>query len=135
MHKAQSFSVNFIARKTKTDKTKAHIFARITVDGGLPKEISLKEQINHVDWDNDREMVKGRSIPAKTINDHITDVRARIRAKYRELERNEELITAESVRDAYFGVQAGLKGHTLRELIKYYRQMGGQTKKWRVQKL
>lgn len=123
MQTNHTFSVNFIARKTKADKKVANIFARITVDGDSPKEIGLKGKINHADWNNEKEIVKGKSIEVQSINDHIGDVRTKIWAKYRELERKELLITAETVRDAYLGVQANLKGHQLRELMAYYRKI------------
>jgi hypothetical protein len=35
----------------KNDKTKAAIYARITVNGGLPKEVSMKEIIAEKTWD------------------------------------------------------------------------------------
>lgn len=121
MQTAKSLSINFIARKTKADDSIAEIFVRIIVDGDKPKEISLKRKIKHHEWSNKSEVVKGKTYEANAINDYIEDVRARIRVKYRELERNEQLITAQTVKDAYLGVQATLKEHTLSELMKYYK--------------
>jgi integrase/recombinase XerD len=122
MEAKQSFSIDFITRKCKANKKRADIFVRITVDGE-PKEISIKEQIDAADWNNDKEIVKGRSIEVNAINEHINDVRFRIKEKYRELERTEQLITAETVKAAYLGVQAQLKGHKLRELLIYYKKI------------
>jgi len=122
MEPKQSFSIDFIIRKCKANKKRADIFARITVDGE-PKEISIKEQIDTDDWNSDKETVKGKSIEVKAINERINDVRFRIKEKYRELERAEQLITAESVKASYLGVQTQLKGHKLRELLDYYRKI------------
>jgi integrase/recombinase XerD len=123
MNTRQSFSIDFIIRKCKANKKRADIFARITVDGELPKEISLKEQIEVKEWNSESETVKGRSIQVKAINEHINDVRFRIKEKYRELERNEEIITAETVKAAYVGVQKELKGHKLKELQQFFKKI------------
>lgn len=123
MNTRQTFSIDFIIRRCKANKKRAHIFARITVDGEEPKEISIKEQIDADDWNNKSETVKGKSIEVKSINEHINDVRFRIKEKYRELERTEEIITAETVKAAYLGVQRELKGHKLRELQQYFKKI------------
>ncbi len=120
--KQQSFSIDFIIRKCKANKKRADIFAKITVDGEI-KELSIKEQIDTVDWVNKQEIVKGRSIEVKAINERINEVRFKLKEKYRELEKKDELITAVSVRNAYLGVQVSLKGRKLQELLKYYEQI------------
>lgn len=122
MTATQSFSIDFIIRRCKANKKKADIYARITVDG-VPKEISIKEQIDSADWDSRSERVKGKSIEVKAINERIEDVRFRIKEKYRELEKTVQLITADSVKAAYLGVQTRLKGHQLRELLAYYKKV------------
>lgn len=122
MCERQTFSIDFIARKLKGEKTKATIFARITVDGET-KEISTKDLIKYNNWDSRKEMVKGKGIEVTSINHHIEEIRFRLQQKYRELERLEELITAQSVKDAYLGVQKKLKGHTLFELTDYFKKV------------
>lgn len=120
--KHQSFSIDFIIRKCKANKKRADIFAKITVDGDI-KELSIKEQIETADWINKQEIVKGKSIEVKAINGRIDEVRFKLKEKYRELEKNAELITAEAVRNAYLGVQVSLKGRKLRELMEYYKKI------------
>jgi site-specific recombinase XerD len=120
MRSNQSFAVNFVKRRCKENKKRANIYARIYVDGGLPKEISLKEEIEASAWDEKREIVKGKGVETKAFNDYIDDVRSKIKEKYRELEIAGMLITAESVKQAYLGVQPSLKGHKLSELLDYY---------------
>jgi integrase/recombinase XerD len=100
METTQSLGIDFITRKCKADKKKADIFVRITVNGEV-KELSIKQQIDATNWDNRKEIVKGRTLGVKSINDHIENVRYRIKEKYRALEDKGELITAESVKSAY----------------------------------
>jgi integrase/recombinase XerD len=109
MRSTHTFAVNFIKRNCKDDKTQAFIYARITVDEEQ-REISLKERISAADWDTDKEVVKGKSEKAKSLNIYIEDVRVRIIEKYRVLCDKEALITAESVKQAYLGTHTTLKG-------------------------
>jgi integrase/recombinase XerD len=53
----------------------------------------------------------------------IDDVRSKIKSKYRLLQEKETLITAESIRDAYLGIQLQLKGNKLKELLYYYQKI------------
>jgi integrase/recombinase XerD len=117
-----SFSIDFIIRKCKQNKSKAFIYARITIDGEL-KEISIKEHINSDDWNSKAEIVMGRGISAKTINEVIEKTRFGIRQKYRDLQENGVLITAEILKDAYLGIHTQLKGHSLIELLDYYHRI------------
>ncbi|HEV9035614.1 MAG TPA: Arm DNA-binding domain-containing protein, partial [Puia sp.] len=84
MRTSHSFSIEFLKRgcRGRKKKGKAHIYARIWVDGEAA-EISLKEEINEKDWDPQAEQVKGRNIQVKSLNDHIDCVRDKIRNKYR----------------------------------------------------
>lgn len=122
MCERQTFSIDFIARKSKGEKNKASIFARVTVEGET-KEISTKNIVKFSSWDNRQEMVKGRNIEAHAINNHINEIRFRLQQKYRELEKQEEIITAQSVKDAYLGIQKKLKGHSLLELTNYFKKI------------
>ena len=119
MKTTHSFSIDFIIRKCKEDKTKALIYARISVDSER-KEISLKERIIASEWDGKNEVVNGRSIESKSINRAIEEYRFKIKQKYRELQEQDALITAASVKNAYLGIHTKLKGHSLVELLDYY---------------
>lgn len=118
----QSFGVCFLIRKCKADKKRADIYARITVDGA-EKEFSTKEQIDTTSWNSYKGNVKGSSIVVRSINDHLENVRLSIKDKYRKLQDAGEPVTAESLRDAYLGVQKQLKGHTFTELLAYYKKI------------
>ncbi|MEO9021811.1 MAG: site-specific integrase [Ginsengibacter sp.] len=118
----QSFGISLLIRKCKTDKKKADIYVRITVNGES-KEFSTKEQIETVNWNSKKGMVKGNSIPVKSINEHLENVKFNIRENYRKLLDTGKLITAESLREAYLGIQTQLKGHTLKELLAYFKKI------------
>jgi len=122
METQSSFGVCFLLRKCKANKKRADIYVRITVDGE-EKEFSSKEQIEIISWNSEKGMVRGNSIDVKSINDHLENVRLGIKSKYRRLLDDGELVTAESVRDAYLGVQTLLKGHKLIELLTYYKKI------------
>lgn len=120
-----TFSVSFLTRKCKADKKRAGIYARIIIDGEA-KELSTKEQIPISSWDSAKNRMKGNSIEVKSINEHLDNIRLTIKEKYRKLLDDGKLVTAETVRDAYLGVQSDLKGYKLKELLAYY------TKIWKL---
>lgn len=117
-----TFGVSFLTRKCKADKKRADIFARITIDGES-KELSTKEQIPLSSWDSVKSKVKGNSINVKAINEHLENVKSALKDIYRNLLDSGKIVTAQSIRDTYLGVQVGLKGHTLKELLAYYKRI------------
>jgi len=58
MKSNQTFSIDFVARKCKTDSKRADIFVHITVNGDI-EEISIKEQVRDCDWNSGKETVEG----------------------------------------------------------------------------
>ncbi len=122
MKTTHTFGIDFIIRRCKENREKAFIYARITVDGEA-KEISLKERISPTEWDNKNETVTGKSIQVKSINNFIEETRFRIKEHYRALQQKEELVTAETVKQSYLGKHTSLKGHSLAELLDYYKKI------------
>jgi len=116
METRNSFGIDFITRKCKTDNKNVLIYARITVNGEV-KEISIKEKIERNAWNNASEIVNGKTIEVKKINNTIENIRSRIKEKYRALEDKGALITAESVKNSYPGIQLSQRGHKLTELL------------------
>ncbi len=113
-----SFSVDFVLRLTKRDKTKGYLFARITVNGEQPAEISLKQKVAVKQWDSKAERIIGKSEDVLSINKYIENVRFRITKSYRSLEEQEALITVELVKNTYLGKQTiAPKGRKLSELL------------------
>lgn len=122
MKTTHSFCIDFIIRRNKENKNKALIYARITVDEER-KEISIKEHIDATDWDSKSEMVRGRTIHTKMVNKVIEETRFKIKEKYRMLQENAALITAETVKQAYLGEHISQKGRKLIELLDYYKMI------------
>jgi len=120
MKSTNTFSIIFIIRLNKKDKSFALLYARILANGERT-EISLKETIKTDEWDAPREMLKRKSPQAKAINKYIEDVRYRLKEKYRMLEEKNYLITAASVKEAYLGIHKSQNdGHKLIELFNYH---------------
>lgn len=114
-----TFSIDFITRNSKTNPSQAFIYARITIDGDV-KEISLHQAIPKERWDHKGETVAGKNMEVRAINEHIEKVRFRLRETYRQLQSEDKILAAQSVKDAYLGRNSNKKGHTLCELVKYH---------------
>lgn len=119
MTTTHTFAVDIIIRRNKTDKEKALIYARITVDGEA-KEISLKESIAVSEWDSKTETVTGKSLRVKSINNAIAETRDGIKQKYRWMRSEEIDITAESVKQYFLGEAIPQKGKQLFDLLNYF---------------
>lgn len=117
-----TFSIDFVMRKKKSDPLFGYIYARITLDGDI-KEISLKEEIRASSWQPGSECVAGRNSEVKKINDHIDDVRFKLKQKYRELQDSGKPLTAQLVKDAYIGIFTKKSGHKLLELVNYHEEI------------
>ena len=122
MEKPISFGIDFIIRKSKADKRMAYIYARVTVNAERA-EHSIKEQIPITNWNSQKEGHNGNTIEAKTLNTTIFNIRFRIKEKYHELLDSGTLITAETIKNAYLGVQISQRGHKLTELLDYYQKI------------
>jgi len=117
-----SFSIDFITRPSKKDKSIAFIYARITIDGEV-REISLRQPIPKEKWNHKAESVTGKTAEVRSINEYIDKVRFRLRETYRQLQNEDQILTADSVKNAYLGRNSNKKGHTLCELVKYHNKI------------
>lgn len=120
MRSNHSFAINFIKRKSSGDK--ALLYARITLNGERV-EISLKEQVNSEEWDGHREQLKGKGVLSRQVNQFIEDVRFRIKEKYKQLVEEQEELTADKIKQAYLENHFTSHGHTLLELIRYFKKI------------
>lgn len=119
MNSTHTFAVDIIIRRSKADKEKALLYARITVDGEA-KEISLKESITVLEWDSKSETISGKSLRAKSINNMIAETRWGIKEKYRLMKADHMEISAESLKQFYLGEAAPDKGKKLFDLLDYF---------------
>jgi integrase/recombinase XerD len=111
-----------VLRKCKHDTSIGYVYARLTVDS-QQVEISTKEKVDFSDWNAKVEKVDGRTMEVKAINDHLGNVRFKIKEKYRELVDKNCLVTAQAVKEAYLGTHTGSKGHKFVELLDYFRKI------------
>lgn len=98
-----TFSIGFIVRKVKASPKEADIFAKVTLNGGKPKEISLHERIPFNKWNQAKEMVMGSTQGVTELNEHIDEVRANLRRINREFKEQMKPYTAQDIKDAYLG--------------------------------
>ncbi len=115
-----SFSIDFIVRRTKADKSVGYLSAKITVNGS-DTEISLSQKIKCASWDWIAEKVKGKGKEADAINQYIGDVRFRITESKRTLENGRHELSCQSVKEHYYNKHisqaSASSGHTLLELV------------------
>ena len=127
MKTAITFGIDFIIRLNKKQKDKALLYARITVNGDR-KEISLKQEIITKEWDTNKEIVRGKSEEARTLNNYIEDVRFGLKEKYRMLVDKQLPISADAIKNAYLGNHPLQKsGRTVGELLKYHTKIATDT--------
>jgi hypothetical protein len=86
MEQKQTFGIDFYLRKSRTHNPGplSIIYARINLEGERA-DFSINEEINTSDWSRKAEKVKGTSFESQSVNDHIEDIRFKLRQKYREL--------------------------------------------------
>lgn len=105
MNAQNSFGIDFIVRNVKGAKEQVVVYARITVNGGEPVEISLKDKISRDQWNSQSEKVNGKSDAAKLLNSHIENVRFNLKRIYKELVDKCEPFEAEDIKTIYSGKQ------------------------------
>ena len=98
-----TFNVLFILKKAKLLKNgEAPISMRITVNGRIV-EIMVKRSIPIEQWNQSKECSKGKDHKSKELNHYLETVKARICQIQRELEIDGKPVTANSIRDCYYG--------------------------------
>jgi len=101
--KKKTFNVLFFIKKNKLLKNgEAPICCRITVEGRM-SDIQLKRSIPAEQWNQAKEHVKGKGRMVDELNAYITSIRIRLFQIHRELEESEKKITAQRIRDIYYG--------------------------------
>lgn len=120
MRSSTTFSVLFWVYSQRADKNnETNIYVRITIDG-KKANISLNQKVNIKSWDSKRQKLKGNSVLARTINLYLDGVKSEIVQCYRDLHRENKVITAKLVRLRFTGED--IKTHSLRDIIKYHNE-------------
>ena len=101
--KRNTLSVLFIIKKSKLLKNgEAPVCMRITVNKRVA-EVMIKRSIPVDLWNQKKECSKGKDRVANELNHYINTVRAKILQIHRELEIDNKTITADIIKDCFYG--------------------------------
>ena len=117
MRTENTFGVHFIVRLSKAKNGKAPIYARITVNQKRC-ELALKRTISSNDWNGVKGLAKPKTDELRKLNSHLEQIRGRISEHYHELQMQKKLITAETLKNLYLGVEK--KEYTICSLMSYH---------------
>ena len=110
-----TISILFYLRKRKNSKGEQQIYLRLTVDGNR-KESSLNRSISSSRWDKHKQCGKERTEDIHRLNKTLDSAKNDIYDKQREMDYNDEDITAETLMNKFLG--KGNRKRYLIELIK-----------------
>lgn len=108
---SRSFSLLFFIRKQKdsikksagTERKKALIYIRITVDGKRT-EVSTKRNVDPVKWNSSMGRVAGTREEVKTLNSYLDTLERMLHKTYQELIEGAKPVTSETIKKRYLGV-------------------------------
>ncbi len=101
--KRKTFKILFFLRKGKLLKNgEAPICMRITIDRRMC-DILIKRSIPVEQWNQAKECSKNKGRSGDELNRYIESIRVRIYQIYRELEESGKSITADRIKDIYYG--------------------------------
>ena len=92
----------YIKRQTLLKNGEAPVCMRITVDK-RKAEIVIKRSVPVELWNQSKECSKGKDRSSQELNHYINSVRARVLQIHRELEIDNKVVTADIIRDRYYG--------------------------------
>ena len=115
--KKSTFNLLYILKKSKLLKNgEAPICLRITVQGQVA-EVMVKRSIPVHLWNQKRECSNGKHYKDKELNHYLETVKAKFYKIHRELEIDGKAVTANVIRDRYYGKDESKKG-----LVEIYRE-------------
>ncbi|MBC31550.1 MAG: integrase [Muricauda sp.] len=119
MGTSRTFSILIWLNLAKEKDGLAPIYARITVDGKRA-EISLKRQTSVTFWDPKASKTVARTPEGRQLNEYLDEVHAKLLACHKQLSSDFELVTAQSIKARFVGVDS--KHKTLLQLVAYHNQ-------------
>jgi len=115
--KKSTFSLLYILKKSKLLKNgEAPICLRITVQGQTA-EVTVKRSISVHLWNQSKECSNGKSYTDKELNHYLETVKAKFYQIHRELEIDGKTVTANAIRDRYYG-----KDESNKTLVDVYKE-------------
>lgn len=104
-----TYRVLFYLKKNKPQAGgKVPVMGRIAVNGTIA-QFSCKLNINPALWDLKSNRAAGKSIEARKINEMLDNIRLQLNKHYQTICDKDAYVTADKVRDAYFGFGEGCK--------------------------
>jgi integrase len=122
-----TFGIVFYLRRQKGKNGRAPVYVRITVDGKRT-DISLKKTIAVNQWSSAKGMGKGNSEQIKILNTYLEQIRSQIVESYQQLQLKRELITVETVKNKYLGIEE--KEHSVMSLFEYHNREMKNVLEW-----
>ena len=115
--KKSTFSLLYILKKTKLLKNgEAPICLRITVQGRTA-EVMVKRSISAHLWNQSKEFSNCKSYMDRELNHYLETIKAKFYRIHRELEIDGKIVTANAVRDRYYG-----KDESSKTLVDVYQE-------------
>ena len=103
------FTVLFFLKKSKLLKNgEAPICMRITINGKRA-EVQIKRSIDVTKWNTQKECAIGREKKYQEINHYLDTIRTKILQIHRELEQDGKPITADIIKNIYYGEHSNPK--------------------------
>src|SRR5258708_10403583 len=96
-------SILFRIKKSPIKNGKAPVYARVTINRRR-LEISTKRDVSIIEGNPNSQSVKGKSNEARTINEDLAFIKAKILTCRSRVEARHESITTESLKNEYTGV-------------------------------
>ncbi|HUX58738.1 MAG TPA: site-specific integrase [Bacteroidales bacterium] len=105
-----TFRILFYLKRTKTlNNGESTIFMRITVDGERA-EVSTHQSVESNLWNQEKGIVKGVSSSSKQMNDYLEHLKLKVYRHKKELESNDQEVTARILGDLLQGKNSQRKG-------------------------
>lgn len=93
-------------------------------------EFSIKKKIRREIWDNG--WAKTNSEEGKIVNAYLKQIESEIFRYYREMLASRKMVTAEGLKNAYFGIQS--REHSLMDIVEYHNTQMKDTLVWGTMK-
>ena len=117
----KSFGLQFYLKKSRLNDTEKLIYLKITVDGQT-REVSTKYKCSPQAWDKRAHRVNGKNEIAKSINQHLDILVAKIYAARKKLEEKDIEVTADKLKLLLQGQDLEKKKNLLLEVFKKHNE-------------
>ena len=105
MKSNNTFGVHFVLRTSRTvDDDKFPVYARITVNG-TRCEFSMKQAISKKDWYVGKGEAKPKNPELRALNSYLQETQGKLARHYRELQIEDQPLTAAAVKTAFLGIE------------------------------